>query len=263
MSDATSPDPAQNTVSSPDVATALIEFASASLTSNDTVNLFTLLATRAVDVLNIDAAGILLVNPTGTLMAIGSSNHSAHLLDLFQIQADQGPCYECCITGEPVVDTELADDGPWPLLAQAARDWGYTAVYALPLASRGVNLGAVNLFATTPLTDTELVLARALADIATLGLIRADPTYDADVMARALHLAMESRIALEQAKGMLAVRFGEDADTAFNRITRAAVDTGMPLGILASSVVNRDTDAATDAALSQPQPSTTTPRQKA
>ena len=247
-----------------DVAAALIELANATVASDDTVGLFTLLSNRAVELLDIDAAGVLLVGPTGNLMAIGSSNHSAHLLDLFQIQTEQGPCMQCCLTGEPVVDTDLDNDGPWPLFAQTAREWGYQAVYALPLTARGQALGALNLFTTTPLSTGAIALGQALADIATLGLIQADPGHDAEVVARALHRAMESRIAVEQAKGVLAVRFGEDADAAFNRMLAAANATGVTVGSLAASVVNRTTDTAADQALSTYQSdSTTTPRQKA
>jgi hypothetical protein len=263
VSDSPRPEPPVPEPTAAEVAAALVELANASVSNDDIVGLFTLLSTRAVEVLNIAAAGVLLVTPDGTLMAIGSSNHSAHLLDLFQIQIEQGPCLTCCKTGEQVVDTDLADDGPWPLFARAARNWGFGAVYALPLASRGVTMGAVNLFATTALSEANIDLGQALADIATLSLIQASPLRDAEVVARSLHDAMESRIALEQAKGMLAVRFSEDADAAFSRILGASESTGMPLGALAASVVNRTTDAATDAALTHPQPSTTTPRQKA
>jgi hypothetical protein len=263
VSDSPRPEHPGTEPSPTDVAATLIEFANASVSTDDVVGLFTLLSTRTVEVLNIAAAGVLLVTPDGTPMAIGSSSHSAHLLDLFQIQSEQGPCLTCCRTGEQVADADLANDGPWPLFARAARDWGYRAVYALPLASRGVTMGAVNLFATTALSEANIDLAQALADIATLSLIQASPLRDAEVVARSLHDAMESRIALEQAKGMLAVRFSEDADAAFSRILSASEVTGMPLGTLAASVVTRTTDAATDAALMQPQPSTTTPRQKA
>jgi hypothetical protein len=245
------------------MAAVLIELAAASITSSDTVGLFTTLSNRVVGVLDIDAAGILLMTPTGMLMSIGSSNHSAHLLDLFQIQAEQGPCLECCRTGERVSDTTLSDDGPWPLFARAATDWGYRAVYALPLVSRGVSLGALNLFTSTPLTERELTLGQALADIATLGLIQADPGVDSEILARSLHRAMESKIAVEQAKGVLAVRFTENADAAFNRLAHASAVTNTALGTVAASVVNRTTDAAIDAALAEFQGSTTTPRQKA
>lgn len=264
MSDSPKPTSTDQKQASMDVAAALIELARATVANDDTVGLFALLAHRTVQVLNIEAAGVLLVNPTGTLTAIGSSNHSAHLLDLFQIQTDQGPCLECSMTGEQVVDVDLSDDGPWPLFARAAHDWGYTAAYALPLASRGITLGALNLFTTTPLSARELTLGQALADMATLGIIRADPNNDTDVITRALLLAMESRITVEQAKGMLAVRFNEDADAAFNRIQGAADATGMPLALLAASVVQRTTDPAVDQALVGFQgDSTTTPRQKA
>lgn len=246
------------------MAAALIELATATVTTDDTVGLFTMLSNRAVQLLGIDAAGVLLVSPTGNLTAIGSSNHTAHLLDLFQIQTEQGPCLQCCLTGEPVVDTDLGDDGPWPLFAQTAREWGYRSVYALPLAARGQPLGALNLFTTTPLSISAMGLGQALADIATLGLIQADPGHDAEVVARALHRAMESRITVEQAKGVLAVRFDEDADASFHRILAAAAATGSTVGSLAASVVNRTTGVAADQALSAFQSdSTSTPRQKA
>jgi hypothetical protein len=263
VSDSPRPEAVDHSAAPRDAAAVLIELANASVTTTDLLGLFTLLANRAVEVLNVEAAGVLVVNPTGALMPIGSSNHRAHLLDLFQIQAEQGPCLECCRSGERVIVTDLADDSQWPLFAQTAREWGYQSVYAMPLASRGMTLGALNLFSSEPLADVDLALAQALADMATLGLIRADPGNDAEVMAMALHQAMESRIAVEQAKGILAVRFGEDADGAFRRLARAAETTGMSLGGVAALVVNRTTTIAVNAALAEGQASTTTPRQKA
>jgi GAF domain-containing protein len=222
------------------LAAAFVDLARSVNDGKDMVEVFSMLAERCVTVLSVAACGILVIDPMGELEVIGSSNHSAHLLDLFQVQNVEGPCLQSCRTGEAVIDTELSATGPWPGFSTAAREQGYLAVYAVPLAARGVVVGALNLFAHEPIRDDEIVVAQALADAATIALLQADPHEDAVVVTRRLHMVVEERNTIEQAKGVLSQRFSIDAEEAFVQLRRAGERTGTRLVDVAMSVVTRD-----------------------
>jgi GAF domain-containing protein len=222
------------------LAAAFVDLARSVNDGKDMVEVFSMLAERCVAVLSVAACGILVIDPLGELEVIGSSNHSAHLLDLFQVQNVEGPCLQCCDTGEVVSDTELSATGQWPGFSTEAREQGYLAVYAVPLAARGVVVGALNLFAHEPIRDDEIVVAQALADAATIALLQADPHEDALVVTRRLHMVIEERNTIEQAKGVLSQRFSIDAEDAFVQLRRAGERTGTRLVDVAMSVVTRD-----------------------
>jgi len=222
------------------LAAAFVDLARSVKEGKDMVEVFSMLAERCVTVLSVAACGILVIDPMGELEVIGSSNHSAHLLDLFQVQNVEGPCLQCCRTGEAVIDTELSETGPWPGFSLAAREQGYLAVYAVPLAAQGVVVGALNLFAQESIRNEEIAVAQALADAATIALLQADPREDALVVTRRLHMVVEERNTIEQAKGVLAQRFSIDADEAFVQLRRAGERTGTRLIDVAMSVVTRD-----------------------
>ena len=114
------------------LAAAFVDLSRAVNDGKDMVEILTMLAERCVQVLHIAACGILVIDPRGELEVIGSSNHSAHLLDLFQVQNVEGPCLECCRDGEPVIDLELSPSGPWPGFAAATLAQGSRAVYPMP-----------------------------------------------------------------------------------------------------------------------------------
>lgn len=226
-----------------ELAATFVDLARAVTEGADMVEVFSMLSARCVRFLPAAACGILVVDPNGALQVIGASSSSAHLLDLFQVQNAQGPCLQCCRTGQPVADTELAANGPWPSFAAAARAQGFSVVYALPLAARSVVIGALNLFALAPLGREHLVVAQALADAATIALLQADPREDLVVLTRQLHLAVETRNTAEQAKGMIAQRFGIDADAALTELRLAAERSGSRVCDVAAAVVRRDLDS--------------------
>jgi hypothetical protein len=222
------------------VAATFIELTRAVAGGADAVDVFTTLSERCVELLPVTACGVLVVDTGGTLEVVGASDSSAFLLDLFQIQNDEGPCLECFRSGQAVRDAALSPDGPWPHFAAAARAYGFTAVDAVPLRARTTVLGALNLFGATPLSDESMVIATALADTATMALLQADPGIDATTVARRLHLAVESRNTIEQAKGVLAERFDCTFDEAFIEMRRVSGLTATRLLDVARSIVDRD-----------------------
>ena len=233
----------QTTYEIPDatqLAITLIDITRAVTQGAETIEIFTSLAEKCVDLLPVKAAGILLRDVTGTLQVIGASSPSAHLLDLFQVQSEEGPCLECSTTGSPVSDAELSESGPWPRFAALTRAQDFNAVYALPLRSRDVTIGALNLFATEPLSEGRLIVGQALADAATLSLLQVDPHVDLQIVIRRIHLAVESRNTLEQAQGMLAQRFSIDAEAALVRIRNVSEQTSLSVVAVATAVISRD-----------------------
>lgn len=227
-----------------ELAVTLIEVTRSVTQGAGTVEIFTELAEKCVRLLPVSAAGILLCDVDGTLQVIGASSPSAHLLDLFQVQNEEGPCLECTMTGSPAADLHLRVEGSrWPRFAELARAQDFTAVYALPLRSGDVTVGALNLFATEQLSPGRLVVAQALADAATLSLLQVDPHIDLPIVIRRIHLAVESRNTIEQAQGMIAQRLGIDPVAALIRLREVAESTCLPLAAVATAVVQRDPDS--------------------
>lgn len=210
----------------------------------DALEVFARLTERCVELLPVRACGVLVLDVGGNLEVVGSSDSAAYLLDLFQVQNDEGPCLECFRTGRMVRDAQLTPDGPWPRFAAAARAQGFTAVDAVPLRARRTVLGALNLFSTEELPDDAMVVATALADAATITLLQADPMLDATTVARRLHEAVQSRNTVEQAVGVIAARFDCDFDEARGRLRRAGRSSGETLVQVAGAVVGRDASSA-------------------
>ena len=206
----------------------------------DVTDLLHSLVEHCVSLLDTDAAGLLLSDQRGGLQVLASSSERAHLLELFQLQADEGPCLECFRSAEPVAvaDLSLATER-WPLFANAAREAGYSAVHALPLRLRDDVIGALNLFGGEPraLPDDDLQVAQALADVATIGILQERAIHHGEMVVEQLQGALNSRIIIEQAKGLLAEAGGLDMDEAFSALRAAARRTNSLLVGVAGDLV--------------------------
>ena len=195
-----------------------VELADTMVADFDVIDFLHLLTDRSVALLSASAAGVMLADPRGELRVAASSNEAAGLLELFQIQNDQGPCLDCFRTGQPVTATDLAAPGQqWPRFAAAATQAGFRTVEALPMRLRDQVIGALNLFRADPgpFDPAELRLGQALADVATIGLLHERNVRRSDTVAEQLQGALNSRVVIEQAKGKLAERLSMDMDQAF------------------------------------------------
>lgn len=209
----------------------------------------------AIELPGVGAAGVLARGTGGTLIPIGASVEQHDLLTLLEVGATNPVALGCLATGHPVALERLGTDpnGEDAALAACAAPLGLQSAYALPLSTGAATVGVLHLFGTTPVPQCSLSLGRSLADVATLALLGADPHLDAAVATRRLDLAIEARVTIEQAKGVLAARFGLTPEAAFGQLSAAATTTGRPLGLVATAVVERTTDASLDAALTTPQ----------
>jgi ANTAR domain/GAF domain len=227
------------------LASTFVELADTLVADFDVVDFLHGLADRCVRLLGVDAAGLMLTDQRGSLRVVASSSEQARLVELFQLQHDQGPCLECFQTGLPVSEADLAAAGPrWPAFAPAALGAGFAAVQALPMRLRDDVIGAMNLFMKTPgqLDETGLRVGQALADVATIGLLQERNFRHQEVLAEQLQGALNSRVAIEQAKGMLAERLHLDMERAFELLRGQARAQNRRLAALAVAVADGSED---------------------
>ncbi|WP_433022093.1 GAF domain-containing protein [Kribbella sp. CA-294648] len=203
----------------------------------DLVDFLGMLAEATVELLDVQAAGLMLADDNGTLHVMASSDDQTELLELFELQQNEGPCPQCFQTGVPVVNVDLRG---WPQFAEAAAAGGFVSAHAVPLRLRGQVIGAMNVFRTSrgPLTDQDVALAQALADMATIGLLHERELRDRRELAEQLQHALDSRIVIEQAKGMLAERTGLTLPEAFTAMRSYARGRGHGLTSVAHSVLD-------------------------
>lgn len=224
-----------------------VELADTLVDAFDVVDLLTLLVDRCVEILDVSAAGLMLVAPEGDLRLAASSSEAMRLVELFELQSQEGPCLDCYHTGQPVLNEDLtAVDSRWPNLVLVALEAGFRSVHALPMHLRGRTIGALNLFRTDrgPLAPADIHAGQALADIATIALLQHSAALEAQVLNQQLTTALNSRIVIEQAKGMLAERAGLDMDQAFTRLRGYARDHNVRLADVARSFIDGDLLAA-------------------
>jgi GAF domain-containing protein len=220
-------------------ASTFVELIDTLVDDFDVIDALTVLASRSVELLDAAAAGILLVDRSGELRVMAASTEQIGLLELLQVQNEQGPCMDCFRTGQIVVATDLTANATWPLFAAASVAAGYRAVCAVPLRLREVVLGCLNLFLTEPvgLSAADINLAQALADVASIAIIQDQAARDAALREGRLQHALDSRIAIEQAKGMLAERGNVDMDEAFKQLRHFARSTNRGLTEVAESLI--------------------------
>jgi GAF domain-containing protein len=212
----------------------------------DVVDLLSLLSDRCVEALDVAAAGVMLVAPSGALQVIASSSDAMRTLELFQLQADEGPCIEAYRSGHPVVNVDLTAAGTsWPEFAEHATGAGFRSAHSLPMRLRGHSIGALNLLRdqTGPLSDSDVDSAQALADIATIAIIQHQVVIDAQTLNTQLSSALNSRVVIEQAKGKISEATGTDMDHAFRRLRNHARNHNARLAALAERIADGSIDA--------------------
>lgn len=222
---------------------AFVGLADTLVTDYDMVDLLQQLVDHCVDLLDAIAAGLLLSDQRGHLQVLASSSEQTRLVELFQLQAEEGPCLDTYRTGQPV-GADLTDPGTeWPRFSQAARAVGYTHVQAVPLRLREQIIGAMNLFTTTAsLPPADVSVAQALADVATIGILSERSIRHHEVLTEQLQYALNSRVVIEQAKGIMAEAGQVDMQQAFTLLRSAARSNNRGLTDLARALATRALD---------------------
>jgi GAF domain-containing protein len=230
------------------LARSLVELADTLVADFDVVELLTLLTDRCVDVLDVGAAGLMLVAPDGNLRVMASSSEAMRVLELFELQSQEGPCLDCYRTGEPVLNQNLATvNGRWPRFAAEALAAGFASVHALPMRLRGTVIGALNLFHVHPgeMRPADITAAQAMADVATIAILQHRATLEAQLLNNQLTHALNSRIVIEQAKGMVAERAALDMEHAFSALRSHARNHNLRLVDVAQAVIDGTLAAST------------------
>ncbi len=230
------------------LARTFVELADTLVADFDVVDLLTLVADRCVDVLDVAAAGLMLAAPEGDLRVMASSSEAMRMLELFELQSREGPCLDCYRSGQPVVNQDLATvNGRWPRFALEALAAGFHSVHALPMRLRGVVIGALNLFhlEVGEMREADVDAAQALADVATIAILQHRATHEAQVLNDQLSHALNSRIVIEQAKGMVAERANLNMEQAFITLRDHARRNNLRLVDVAHGVIDGTLDPST------------------
>ena len=223
------------------LAKTFVELADNLVADFDLIDFLRLLTDRCVGMLGAGAAGVLLADRDGKLRVMAASDEQVRLLELFQLQNDEGPCLECFRTGAPVTAPDLTREADrWPRFVTAAHQSGFGAVQALPMRLRDEVVGALNLFRATPgpFDPAATLIAQALADVATISLLQQRTTHRSSVLNEQLQTALNSRVLIEQAKGKLAERQNIDMEQAFTALRGYARSHNRRLADVARAFIN-------------------------
>ena len=229
------------------LAQVFVELADTLVAQFDVIDFLHTLTERCVELLAVDAAGLMLTDQRGQLRVIASSAESARLVEIFELQHSEGPCMDCFHGGQQVVNVgEDQIRARWPGFAAEAAELGFRSAHALPMRLRDEVIGAVNLFtrASRRLDDDDLAVGQAMADVATIGLLQERVGRQKDVLAEQLQMALNSRVLIEQAKGVLAERSRITPGEAFVVMRSYARRQKRTLTSVAAAVVDHTLQAA-------------------
>jgi hypothetical protein len=211
----------------------------------DVVDLLTGLTDRCVNLLGVAAAGVMLKSPSEDLRLVAASSEAMEVVELFELQSDQGPCLDAFRTGEPIGQVSLrTESARWPRFSEVALGAGFSSVYALPLRLRESTIGALNLFTADeePIADGDILVARGLADLATISVLQHGVASEAQRVNDQLSQALASRVVIEQAKGVISERAGVDLSEAFTRLRNHARANSIRLADVAQAAIDGGLD---------------------
>ncbi len=230
------------------LAEAFVTLADTLVDDYDVVDLLHVLVERCSQLLEATDAGILIPDTDGRLEVVASTSERSELIGLLQLGEGEGPCVDAYLTGRTVnVENIAATYARWPGFATASADIGYASMHAIPLRLRKETIGSLNLFRdrTGGFSDDDEVTARALADVATIGILHERWIREADAARTQLQYALNSRVVIEQAKGVIAHSENVDMDTAFRLIRNRARNSGTRLSEMAREIVESFSERST------------------
>jgi GAF domain-containing protein len=224
------------------LARVFVELADTLVDEFDALDFLSTLTERSVELLGADAAGVILVDARGVLHVVASTSDRAQLLELLELQNDEGPCLDCLETGRPVVNVGGAESRErWPRFSAALAEVGFASAHALPLRLRDSVVGAMNLFCTadSQLSGDDVAMGQALADVATIGLLQERAVRQSGLIAEQLQTALDNRVLIEQAKGVLMASAEIEVDHAFRLMRDYSRRNNRAVKDVARQVVDR------------------------
>ena len=226
------------------ISSAFVDLVNQLVGHFDVIEMLTVLTSRTVEMLDAQAVGILLADSHEQLRVMAASSEEIRLLEVFQVQNEQGPCLECYSTGEVVLATDLTSDQRWPQFSSVSVAAGFLAVCAIPLRLGDRVLGGMGLFMDQPteVSRDQIDLAQALADVASIAIVQGEAVRESEVVQGQLQRALESRVVIEQAKGMIAQGATVDMDSAFSALRSFARSRNRQLTEVARSLTGGSLD---------------------
>lgn len=230
------------------VSDVFVQVADSLIDDFDLIEFLEELCAHCVSLLDVSAAGILLANEQGLLHTVAASDENTHLLELFAVQHDQGPCLDCYRTRTARHNIDLRDTvstGAWRAFAEHARGSGFQTSHVFPLRLRDRAVGAMNLFHTSrqSLSPQDASLAQALADVATIALLQQRDLGHEQREKTQLQHALSTRIVIEQAKGILAERWTVSPETAYKALRAYARDQQLRVSHCARQIIDQNLDS--------------------
>ena len=208
----------------------------------DLIELMHALIDACIDLMDTDAGGLLLADGNGDLNLMASSAEDVDVVEVVQIAAEAGPCWDCFTTGQAVTLGDVENDGaPWPQFQRSALEKGYRSMHATPMRLHGQTIGTMNLFHSKvgALNERDIALTQALTDVATIAILQERGTRQLRDLSTQLQRALDSRIVVEQAKGLIAQSLNVTIDDAFGVLRNHARSTNQSLQTVARSVTER------------------------
>ncbi len=224
------------------MAETLVVLSDTLIANFDIIDFLSTLVERIQELIDASEVGLVLADMKGQLRVMASSTERMRLLELFEVQASEGPCLDCFRSGDAIVNVDLGTTlDRWPVFTPMALEAGFRVVQALPMRLRDQVIGAANVFHSTSVVvdERDLRLAQALVDVATISLLQERAVRDATDLASQLQGALNSRVVVEQAKGVVAERAGVDMDVAFGWLRGYSRNHSVRLADVALAVVNQ------------------------
>lgn len=223
------------------LARAFVRLADTLVNDFDIVEFLHGLSADSVEILGAQAAGVMLADGRGTLRLIASSEERMRLLELFELQGAEGPCLDAFSSGRPVQAGVEDSRRRWPTFGPHAAEVGFRRMCAVPLRVRADTIGALNLFrgGDEPFTDAEIQLAQAMGEVAAIALLQERALREQGMLTGQLQAALNSRVTIEQAKGMLAEYLSVTVNEAFGLLRNYARENNRKLSEVAGDVVDR------------------------
>lgn len=224
------------------VSAAFVKITNTLVADYDVFDLLHTLVDETVGILDAAAAGLVLVDPGGELQVMASTSEESQLVEVLQLEAGDGPCVECYRTGAVVALDDIAADGSrWPLFQTSALAQGFRSLHAVPMRLRTRTIGAMNLFGHKrgPLSAEDAAIAQAFADVATITLLQERAAQESALINEQLQHALNSRIQIEQAKGVISHTANVDMNRAFSMLRNYARAHNQTIYETAASVIGR------------------------
>ena len=223
------------------ITAAFVTVADTLTTDYDVVELLHTLVHECAALLGTQEGGLMLVDGTGQLQLMTSTSEAADIVELMQLAAAQGPCIDCFHTGAAVSVSDIKASRLWPEFRDAAIAQGFLSVHSTPMKLRGQIIGTMNLFGTSirDITPRDAAVAQALADVATIGILQERIIREGNLVTEQLHRALDSRILIEQAKGVIANALSLGMDEAFAELRNYARNRNATIRSVAEGIANR------------------------